>query len=112
MWQRRHFVIHKNNNGERTMSISEAVIKEVEEKAAKESRSIASVLKERGIKVGRFYGAKRRLQEKSAKISPPVVIIKSEKKEIPLTQMSLLETLDSLQFAIQNLERIFRGHKQ
>lgn len=93
-------------------TISEAVIREIEEKSIKEEVSIASILKSRGIKPGRFYGAKQRLQKNAAKKSPPVVILKAEKKEIPLTQMSLLETLDSLSFAIQNLERIFRGHKQ
>jgi predicted DNA-binding protein len=90
-------------------TISEAVIREILEKSIKEQRSVASILKERGIKAGRFYGAKKRLDARESTKSSKVMIVKARE---PVTQMSLIETLEYLKLATENLERIFKGFKQ
>jgi hypothetical protein len=94
----------------RTMAtVSEAVIREILEKSVKEQRSVSSILKERGIKPGRFYGTKKRMDAKQSPKSAKVIMVKARE---PITQMSLIETLEHLKVATENLERIFKGFKQ
>jgi hypothetical protein len=90
-------------------TVSEAVIREILEKSIKEQKSVASILKERGIKPGRFYGAKKRMDARQSAKSAKVMMVKAAG---PVTQMSLIETLEHLKVATENLERIFKGFKQ
>jgi hypothetical protein len=84
--------------------IPETVVREIEEKAIKEGVSVASILKERGIKVGRFYGAKKKYDRPS----PPRLIPKQP--EVFITKdLSLPECLTQLKTITENLNRIFRG---
>lgn len=91
--------------------IPETVVREIEEKAAKEGVSVASILKERGIKVGRFYGAK----QKYDKITGPRLLPKepempwAAKPPPPPKDLSLPECLSQLKTVAESLNRIFRG---
>jgi hypothetical protein len=83
--------------------IPETVVREIEEKAHKEGVSVASILKERGIKIGRFYGAKKKYDR-----APPRLIPKNP--EVFITKdLSLPECLAQLKTITENLNRIFRG---
>lgn len=92
--------------------IPENVVREIEEKAAKNEVSIASILKERGIASNRFYSAKRKYEggvRKRGRPAKNVNVVRLAPAQLPSKSLSLPECLTQLKTITENLNRIFRG---